>query len=228
MDKVQLSFGLKRDLENAGWSIVNEQYFPSDQTEFHSVLNQFKDENVDLIGITSSGADSRVALVKQIDEVGLKSLIIADGLGWSSNWYELTGSASNFVLDRIPPWITEEGKAFAEDYQKRWGDHPSPIGSGIAYDAANFFIQTAQATLEEYGELNSQTLYQFGQEKIKTGEFAFTDGIIQPMYKYTPETVPDPVVGEGNFTYFVLQYMDGEKAVVWPQEYRQINLHIKP
>jgi branched-chain amino acid transport system substrate-binding protein len=87
-----LGSGLKRALESAGWTIVDEQYFPPDQTEFHSVLNRFKEEDIDLIAITSAGADSRVALVNQIDEVGLNSLIIADGLGWTSDWYELTGS----------------------------------------------------------------------------------------------------------------------------------------
>jgi branched-chain amino acid transport system substrate-binding protein len=223
-----LSFGLKRDLESAGWTIVDEQYFPPDQTEFHVVLNQFKGKDIDLIGITSTGADSRIALVKQIDEIGLKALIIADGLGWTGNWYELTGSSSNYVLDRIPDWVTDEGKAFAREYEARWDIYPSPIGVGTAYDAANFFIRVAQATFEQHGELNSQTLYRFGQEKIQTGEFTFTDGIVQPRYKYTPETVPDPVVGKGHFTYFVLQYVDGKKVVIWPEEFRQADLQIRP
>ena len=122
-----LSFGLKRDLEGAGWTIVDEQYFPPDQTEFRVVLNRFEEKDIDLIGITSTGADSRIALVKQIDEVGLESLIIADGLGWSGNWYELTGSSSNYVLDRIPDWVTDEGKAFAREYEARWGVYPSRL-----------------------------------------------------------------------------------------------------
>jgi len=223
-----LSFGLKRDLESAGWTIVDEQYFPQDQTEFHAVLNQFKGEDVDLLAVSSTGIDSMIALVKQIDEVGLKSLIIADGLGWTGDWYELTGSSSNYVLDRIPDWVTDEGKAFTREYEARWGVYPSPSAAGKAYDAANFFIRVGQATLEQYGELNSQTLYRFGQEKIQTGEFTFTDGIVQPNYKYTPDTVPDPVVGIGYFSFYVLQYMDGEKVVVWPKGFRQADLQIKP
>jgi branched-chain amino acid transport system substrate-binding protein len=42
------------------------------------------------------------AFIKQADEVGLKSLIIADGLGWVGEWYNLTGKSSNFVMDQIP------------------------------------------------------------------------------------------------------------------------------
>jgi branched-chain amino acid transport system substrate-binding protein len=102
------------------------------------------------------------------------------------------------------------------------------VGAGAAYDAANFFIRVAQATFEQDGELNSQTLYRFGQEKIQTGEFTFTGGVFQSGYKYTPETVPDPVVGKGYYTHFVVQYMDGGKKIVWPKEFRQADLQIKP
>ena len=223
-----LGAGLKIALESTGWTVAAEQYFPPDQTEFHAVLNQFKGEDIDLLAVTSTGIDSRVALLQQIDEIGLKSLIIADGLGWTGNWYELTGSSSNYVLDRIPDWVTDEGKAFAREYEARWGVYPSPVGVGTAYDAANFFIRVAQATFEQYGELNSQTLYKFGQEKIQTGEFTFTDGVFQPRYKYTPETIPDPVVGKGYYTHFVVLYMEGEKVIVWPEEFRQADLETKP
>lgn len=223
-----LGSGLKRALESAGWTVAAEQYFPPDQTEFHAMLNQFKREDVGLLAVTSTGIDSRIALVKQIDEIGLKSLIICDGLGWTGDWYELAGSSSNYVLDRIPDWVTDEGKAFAREYEARWGVYPSPIGAGAAYDAANFFIRVAQATYEQYGELNSQTLYRFGQEKIQTGEFTFTGGVFQPGYKYTPETIPDPVVGTGYYTHFVVQYMDGGKVIVWPEEFRQADVQIKP
>ena len=39
------------------------------------------------------------AFIKQAREVGLRSLIVADGLGWVGEWYELTGNASNGVID---------------------------------------------------------------------------------------------------------------------------------
>ena len=90
------------------------------------------------------------------------------------------------------------------------------------------FIQAAQATLEQYGELTSQTLYTFSQEQIQTGAFTFAEGVFQPEYRYTPETSPDPVVGEGYYTHFVIQYMHGEKVIVWPKEFRQAGLQSKP
>jgi branched-chain amino acid transport system substrate-binding protein len=81
--------------------------------------------------------------------------------------------------------------------------------------------------LKEYGELNKETLYKFGQEKIQTGEFTYTAGIVMKEYKYTSETAPDPVVGEGFYTFPVLQYMDGEGKVVWPDVWKVADLQFK-
>ncbi|MFN8455212.1 MAG: ABC transporter substrate-binding protein [Anaerolineae bacterium] len=81
--------GLKEHLQKAGWQVIDEQYFPIEQTEFYPLLNKFKDENATLIAGTSTAAPSLSAFIKQADEVGLKSLIIADGLGWVGEWYNL-------------------------------------------------------------------------------------------------------------------------------------------
>ena len=62
----------------------------------------------------------------------------------------------------------------------------------------------------------------------QTGEFTFIGGVFQPGYKYTPETIPDPVVGQSYYTHFVVQYMDGEEVIVWPEEFRQADLQTKP
>ncbi len=220
--------GFKAQLEDAGWTIVDEQYFPLDQTEFYPLLNKFKDEDVKLLAGTSTAPPSLSAFIKQADEVGLKALIVADGLGWVGEWYDLTGSSSNYVVDQIPGWTTDEARAFADEFEAKWGITPSASTAGLCYDFANFFIKIAQATYDQYGELSKDTLYKFGQEKVQTGEFTYTDGIVMAEYKYTPETVPDPVIGKGYYTFPVLQYMDGEGLVIWPDEWKVADLQIKP
>jgi branched-chain amino acid transport system substrate-binding protein len=77
------SFGgaIKGQLEAAGWKTVSEEYFALDQTEFYPLLNKLKDLNPALVAGTSTAAPVMSAFIKQADEVGLKSLIIADGLG---------------------------------------------------------------------------------------------------------------------------------------------------
>ncbi len=224
------SFGgaIKGQLEDAGWTIVAEEYFAIDQTEFYPLLNKFKDLNPAVIAGTSTAPPSFSAFIKQADEVGLESLIIADGLGWVGEWYELTGASSNYVIDQIPGWATKEGKAFAKEFEERWGLTPSPSAAGLAYDGTNFFIAIAQAVYEETGELSSETIYNFVKDKVWTGEWTYTDGIVMNEYACTPETVPDPVVGKGYYIFPVLQYFDGEGKIIYPPEWAEQPLTPKP
>ena len=219
--------GLATQLEAAGWEIVDRQYFPIDQTEFYPLLNKFKDENLALIAGTSTAPPSLSAFIKQADEVGVNALIIADGLGWVGEWYELTGSASNFVLDQIPGWTTDESLKFAEDFEAKSGLVPSPSSGGLSYDGTNFFLKVLQDTFDTYGELTSETVFNTVKEKVWTGELTFTaeDGAIV-MNEYDFSSPPDPIVGKGYYTFPVLQYMDGEGLYIWPPEFQ--NAEIQP
>jgi len=220
--------GLKSHLEAAGWEVVDEQYFPIEQTEFYPLLNKFKDEGVALVAGTSTAPPSLSAFIKQADEVGLESLIIADGLGWVGEWYELTGESSNYVLDQIPGWATAESRAYAEAFEARSGLKPSPSSGGLSYDGMNFFIKVLQTAYADYGELTSETIYKTVQDKVWTGELTFTaaDGAIV-MNEYDFSDPPDPIVGKGYYTFPVLQYMDGEGKVIWPDEWKETDIQAK-
>ncbi|MBN1657183.1 MAG: ABC transporter substrate-binding protein [Anaerolineae bacterium] len=220
------SFGgaIKEQLEAAGWETVAEEYFGIDQTEFYPLLNKFVDLNPALLAGTSTALPSFSAFIKQADEVGLESLIVADGLGWFGEWYDSTGSSSNYILDQIPGWATAEGKEFAEQFEAENGFAPSPSAAGLAFDGTNFFIQVAQQVCENTGALSRESLAEFAKNEIQTGNWSFTDGIVMSEYKYTPETVPDPIVGKGYYIFPVLQYFDGEGKVIYPPEWAEQQL----
>jgi branched-chain amino acid transport system substrate-binding protein len=220
--------GLKGQLEATGWRVVDEQYFPIEQTEFYPLLTRFKDQNVALVAGTSTAPPSLSAFIKQADEVGLEALIIADGLGWVGEWYDLTGNASNFVIDQIPGWTTDEARAFAAAFETKSGLTPSPSSGGLSYDGTNFLIKLLQVTYADLGELTSETIYRTVQDKVWTGELVFTaaDGAIV-MSEYNYSDPPDPLVGKGYYTFPVLQYMDGESFVIWPDEWKVRNIEAK-
>jgi branched-chain amino acid transport system substrate-binding protein len=221
--------GIASQLEAAGWTIKDRQYFPIEQTEFYPLLNKFKDENVALVAGTSTAPPSLSAFIKQADEVGLKSLIIADGLGWVGEWYDLTGSSSNYVLDQIPGWTTDASQQFATDFKAKSGLEPSPSSGGLSYDGMNFFIKVLQTTYDDFGELSSENVYKTVQDKVWTGELTFgtEDGAIV-MSKYDFSDPPDPIVGKGYYTFPVLQYMDGKGITIWPPEFQQGEIQAKP
>lgn len=221
--------GIAGQLEEAGWEIVDRQYFPLDQTEFSALIQRFADEDLDVLAGTSTAPPSLSAFIKQADEMGLQPLIIADGLGWVGEWYDLTGSSSNYVVDQIPGWTTDAGLEFAQAFEEKSGLEPSPSSGGLAYDGTNFFIKVLQAAYDTYGELTSETVMNTVREQVWTGDLTYTsdDGAIV-MSSYNFSEPPDPLVGAGYYTFPVLQYMDGEAITVWPPEFQQGNLEAKP
>jgi hypothetical protein len=60
------------------------------------------------------------------------------------DWYSLSGSASDYVVDQIPQFASDTAKKFAADYEAKYGGKPSPSAAGLSYDFTNFFID-AQA-----------------------------------------------------------------------------------
>jgi branched-chain amino acid transport system substrate-binding protein len=220
--------GIKEQMLERGWTVVAEEYFPIDQTEFYPLLNKLKELNPAVLAGTSTAPPSLSAFIKQADEVGLKSLIIADGLGWVGEWYDLTGSSSNYVLDQIPAFATDESKQYAQDFQARWGIEPSPSAAGLAYDGSNFFITMAQEIYAKEGKLTSENIYQFVKDNIWTGKWTYTDGIVMDEYQYMPDTIPDMVIGKGKYMFPVRQYMDGQGNIIYPPDVAEAELQAKP
>ncbi len=214
-----------KDFEAAGWELIGVEYFAIGETDLVPLLYNLRDMDVSVIAGTAN-APSFNAFIKQAEEVGLQSVIIADGLGWIGEWYELTGEASNYVLDQIPAWTTDAAKQFAADFETKQGYAPSTSAGGLAYDQTNFFIKLAQAALAEHGELNRETLYQYGQDNLWAGNISFDDGIIMEKYVYAPDSIPDPVVGEGYFIFPVIQYYQGEGSIIYPEIWKETDFQI--
>jgi len=226
------SFGgaLKKEFMKSGWKISSEDYFPLTQTDFYPLMNKYKKAGVAAIAGVNSGTASISAFIKQSAEVKLKALIIADGLGWSGEWYKLTGKASNGVLDMIPQLTTPQSRKWAESFKAKYGYSPSPSAGGLNYDAMNFFIKVARRTLEKYGKLNKETLHKIQNEELATGKLTFTaaDGaLIMKSYRYTKETMPDPVVGKDAYYFPVLQYKNGKGNIIYPDDWKQAELTFK-
>ena len=219
-----LGGALKKMFVDKGWEIVSEDYFPITQTDFYPLLGKYKAANVSVLAGTSTAAPTMTAFVKQASEVGLKSVIIADGLGWMGDWYKMAGPGSNGVLDMIPQLTTPEAKKWAEDIQAKYGFNPSPSAGGLCYDGTNMFIKILKRTLEKYGALNKVNIHKIFVEEVQTGKLTFSkaDGaLIMNEYRYTPESVPDPVVGKDAYYFPVIQYTDGKGAIVYPEDWKE-------
>jgi branched-chain amino acid transport system substrate-binding protein len=212
----------------AGWEIAGEEYVPVGETDFYPMLTKIKSLDVPLMAGTMDDAAGFPAMIKQAREIGVESLIVADGLGWVGEWYNMTGDASDYVIDQIPGWTTPEAVAFKDEFTKRFGIEPSPSSAGLAYDETLFFIKMLQQTLQDAGELTSDSIFKTGKDKMWTTQLTLTDGILMKEYKFTPETLPDMVVGQGAFVFPVIQYFGGVGKTVWPEEIKEQDMQIPP
>lgn len=217
---------VKKQFEDAGWKVVGEEYVQLGETEFYPLLSKIKRKHVSVAVGSMSDPPSVSAFIKQSREIGVKSLILSDGLGWVGEWYNLTGNASDYVLDQIPQWTTPEARKFRDDFKARFGFEPGASSAGLCHDTALFFIKVLKTTLAKYGELTSETLMKCAEEEVMTGKLSFTDGLLMEEYKYTPETFPDPVVGKGYYIFPVTQYFDGKAKIIWPDEWKDADLAI--
>ena len=218
--------GIAEQLEEAGWEIVTHEYFGTEETDFYPLLQSFRGNDISLLAGTVGSVDAFSAFISQAEELELESMIIADGLGWTGEWYEMTGDASNFVLDQIPQWATEEAVEFRDNFTEEYGFTPSPTAAALTYDYSNFLIKILQSVYEEEGELNSEVIHDFAVANLRTGEITYTEGLVMDELKYTEDTWPDPVVGPEYYTFPVIQYFEGEDYVIWPGEWAEKEFEI--
>ena len=216
---------LKNLFKDAGWEVISEDYFPVNQSDFYPLLGKYRSKGVTLLAGTCN-YPAMGALIKQSREVGIDAAIIADGLGWVGNWYDMSGESANNVIDMIPLLVTPEAKAWAKKVESQFGYKPSPSSGGLSYDGVRFFIKIAKRTLEKHGELTRESIFEVIKSEVNTGKLTYTkaDGaIIMNSYTYTSESAPDPLLGKEGYFFPVIQYMSGKGHVVYPEDVKERN-----
>jgi branched-chain amino acid transport system substrate-binding protein len=193
---------------------VAEEYLAPGTVDFSSVISELV--SLDPAAVAGTAPSWLPLFLQEAERAQLRSAIIADGLSWWPGWYQTIGNASDYVLDQVPLWPTAKARTFAQDFETRWGVTPRPYAAGLAYDGTKFFVAAAQTVYDEEGVLTSEALHAFAQDRIWTGQWTFQDGIMVEQYKYTAHTVPDPLVGDGYYTFPIVQYFDGEGKIIFP------------
>ena len=215
---------LKKGFLEKGWEVASEDYFSVTQTDFYPLMAKYKKAGVSVIAGTSSTPPITAAFTKQAAEVGVKAVIINDGLGWIGEWYKLTGAASDYTLDMIPQFSTEASKAWAQEYEKKFGFYPGATASGLNYDNINLFVKVAKRALELYGKIDKETLHKVILDELCTGKLTYgmdEGAILVKKFEYKPELANVPMVGKDYWFLPVIQYMGGEGHVVYPPDVRE-------
>lgn len=217
---------LKNHFESTGWEVVSEDYFNYGETSFFPLLTKIKNLDATVVAGANASGPSGAAFIKQAREVNLQSFIIVSGLGYDAKWYDLTGDASDYVLDMRPILSTEKGRKFFADFEAKYGYKPGAAAAGQHYDITRFFIRMCTEILKEYGELNREVILKFTKENLWTGKMAHEDAIVVPRYRWNTESLPGPVVGEKDFSFPIIQYYKGTATAVWPDSLKTGDLQI--
>lgn len=221
--------GARKMFTDGGWEIVSEDALAMNQTEFYPLLTKWKKMKPAIIFGSYGAPVGITSLIKQSKEVGLKVPMICDGLGWAGEWYSLTGSASDYTFDMIQKLATAEAKKWASNYEKKYGDKPSPSSGGLAYDSAKLFIKLAERTLEKTGKLDSESLRQVVLDELLTGKITYSaaDGAITvSRFQYNQASLPDPVVSVEDWYLPIIQYKGGKGKIVFPKAWAEADARI--
>lgn len=213
--------------KNAGWTVVGDEYVKPGDTDLYAVLTKVKNSDACLYGGTFYSVPSQTSLIKQSRELNIKAMLIVDALGSTSDWYKLVGDSSDYVLDSQPTYRnTDNAKKFIENYKAKYGYEPSTTAGGLQYDYSRFFIKMMNECLKANGKLDSETIYKYASENLWTGKINFTDGVVMEKYEFNADSIPDPIVGEGEFVFPVVQYTKGKMNVVWPSTQKAMDMQI--
>ena len=217
------------DFEERGWTLLDKQFTAQGETDFYPLLAKWKGLNPTVVFTTAAG-NCVAAFVKQMDEVGLKAFTIGDCLAADAKWYDMAGEGANYVVDRSIGWRqTDDIEAILAEYKTRYnGTEPAVVVGGLTYDGAKFLANVLSNALDRYGELTGETIYKYASDEINGDGLSFKDGIVMTEYKYTADTMPDPIIGEGYWILPVVQFMHGKYEVVWPPSLATAELQVPP
>lgn len=221
--------GGNKMFKDKGWEVVSEDIIPTNQTEFYPLLTKWKKMKPAVVYGSHGFPPVITSLIKQAKEVGLKTPMICDGLGWAGEWHSLTGSSSDYILDMIQQLATDNAKKWAKNYEEKYGEKPSPSSGGLAYDSAKLFIKLAKRTLDKTGTLDSVNLRQVVLDELLTGKMTYSaaDGAITVnRFQYTTDSLPDPVVSPDDWYLPVVQYKSGKGKIVFPADWAEAPFHV--
>jgi branched-chain amino acid transport system substrate-binding protein len=217
---------LQSSLQKIGFDVLPYDVIPLDETEFTPLLAKYSAQRVSVVGMTVTGNVSASNFVKQFRDRQLPALLIGHGLTWFSEWHELTGEASDYVVTMDSPRvIAPYQQEWVERYKKMYGEEPSLAPAGQqGYD----YMMVGLKVLQNAGTLDYEKLiaaaraidyqgiwqrYNFAEEK---GENALCPGEVQ--------------VGgfEEGFFFPLVQLMKGEAKILWPLKHAQAEFQTPP
>lgn len=202
--------------KSAGFEADSYDVTGLDETEFTPLITKYKAQGVSVVGMTTTGNVSASNFVKQYRQQRVPALLIGHGLTWFSEWYELTGDDSDYIITMDSPRaIAPYQKEWIERYKAKYDEEPSLAPAGHSYD----YLRMAIKILNQAGTLDFDTLVQTTRDARYQGVWHFYDFSSEPG---PAALAPNEVMAGGfeeGFFFPMVQLFGGETKIIWPLEY---------
>ena len=184
-----------------GMEVVLRETYPSGTEDFSDFLSQVREGEVEVLGMAASALDDFITVVRQMEEHGVDVAMFGTS-GAVAEFQEALGEKVEYAygLSAWEPSLPNPGvNEFAEAYEREFGQPPSFHAAG-AYGSCQLFMEAARQAGSLDAEVLRDVLLNLETQTI-FGDFAVDERGYQ-------------TANQGLF----VQWQDGEKVVVWPEE----------
>ncbi len=188
----------------AGMSVVVDEQYPSNTTDFTGLIQKAKAANADLL-LELGGPNDELQVARTVKQQDYKPAIfcICGSLMTTLPAWPKLGDAAEDVMGTMISWPNQPFPGLAD---------LAAFFKGRGYDALPAYGVVAQSILEVMTQAvnGAKTL---DQEKLKAYIQSNTFHTVAGDIKYQPNGTPV-------YRQVILQFLHGKNEVVWPVEYR--------
>ncbi len=184
-----------------GMEVVFHETYPTGTEDFSEFLMKVKEHNVEVLGMAASPLGDFIIVVRQMKEHDVNVKMFGTS-GAVTEFQKALGEKAEYAygLSAWEPVLPNPGiNEFVEAYQQKFNIEPSFHAAG-AYGSCQLFMKAARRA----GTLDSEAL----REELLNLE---TQTIFS---NYAVDERGYQIANTGLF----IQWQDGEKVVVWPEE----------
>ncbi|MEA5444439.1 amino acid ABC transporter substrate-binding protein [Gammaproteobacteria bacterium AB-CW1] len=193
--------GAQQTAEDLGLEVVFHTAYESGTEDFSSILRQIRDGDVEVLAMAASNLDDFIRMTEQLRDSSI-DLKMFGSSGAVEEYIETLGEDGEYTygLSAWEPTLDRPGiETFVADYQERFDRAPSFHAAG-AYGSCRLFAKAAK----EAGSIESGALRTALLDMRTTTLFG----------PFEVDSRGYQIANQG----ILIQWQDGEKAVVWPEE----------
>jgi ABC-type branched-subunit amino acid transport system substrate-binding protein len=207
---------LSSSLQSVGFSVAPPDLTALDQSDFRDLLAGYRQQQISLVAMTTTGVQAAASFVRQFREQNLQALLLGHGLRWTRDWYAYTGDSSDLVvsMDSAMP-IALWQQWWVRRYRTLFSDMPSIAAAGLHYDYTRMAIRMLNATASLSLDDLTRTLYRSPYRGV-WNRYRFANRPV-PQTVSANEVMTGPFM-EG-FFFPMAQLFKGEAHIVWPPRY---------